>query len=77
MKAAELRKLIREEVKKAINEGPREETLAKAKSLVGKTITGAQMGTMGSIVIVFNDGTKLQISSQTISRDKDPNLTIG
>ncbi len=77
MKSTELRKLIREEAKKALTEmGPAEDNMGVAKSLVGKTIKAAKMGTMGSIVLVFSDGTKLQLSSKNIGRDKDPNLTI-
>ena len=77
MKSTELRKLIREEAKKALTEmGPAEDNMGVAQSLVGKTIKAAKMGTMGSIVLVFSDGTKLQLSSKNIGRDKDPNLTI-
>lgn len=77
MKSTEFRKLIAEEVRKALNElGPREDNLGVAKGLIGKTIKDAKMGTMGSVVLQFTDGTKLQLSSKNIGRDKDPNLTI-
>lgn len=76
MKSVEFRKLIREEVKKALNEGSREDNLGVAKTLVGKTIKAATMGTMGSVVLIFDDGTKLQLSSQNVGRDKDPNLKL-
>jgi hypothetical protein len=79
MKESELRQLIREEIKKSLQEANpamTDENMGKAQMFVGKTIKKVAPGVHGSIIFVFNDGSQLTVFSQKPGREKAPAFSV-